>query len=831
VGGLLASRMIRHAFAARWVLAFTLLGLAGLPGPARAALPPNFADQLVTNIGSPTALAFTPDGRLLIGTQGGALRVYQNGALLGTAAITLSPICSNSERGLLGVTVHPQFASNNFIYVYYTASISGVGCRNRVSRFTLPPGNVISPGSELVLIDRIRSTAGNHNAGDVQFGKDGLLYVSVGDGGCDYEPGGGCSSQNDAARDRHVLLGKILRITADGAIPASNPFQGPGTARCHVNGETTAGNICQETFAWGLRNPFRMAFDPNASGTRFFVNDVGGGVWEEINLGQSGVDYGWVCREGAHTNFTGGACNPTPTGMTDPIFEYQHGWSIPGTTDPGNCGAITGGAFVPNGLWPGYDGSYLFSDYNCGWVVKLTGPPYIGADFATFLGNSSVVAMIFGPHGASQALYYTTYNNGGQVRRILYNVNGNNPPEAEASADRVGGAVPLTVTFSAAGSSDPDAGNTLTYFWNFGDGSPEASTTSLTIAHTYTGGGTYTASLRARDNHFAFSPPVTLQIHAGNTPPQPVMTVPGASDTFRVGQVVQLTGTATDTEDGPLAPSRLSWTVILHHNAHTHPFLGPLTGSPVAVTCPAPEDLAATDTSYLEVRLTATDLDNLSTTVTRNFQPLKVPITIQTSPAGLTIPVNGVNKTGPSTFTSWASYTLNVDAPNQGLGGTNYGWTSWSDGGARAHAITTPLTAATYTASFQALPQLSLRYYTLPPCRLVDTRNAAGPRGGPALSAGGTRHFDLDGVCGIPSTAKALAVNVTAIQPSAAGHLRLWEQGGLMPASSVINFRAGQNRANNGFVTLSATGAVSVFCGITGSGSTHLALDVVGYFQ
>ena len=113
----------------------------------------------------------------------------------------------------------------------------------------------------------------------------------------------------------------------------------------------------------------------------------------------------------------------------------------------------------------------------------------------------------------------------------------------------------------------------------------------------------------------------------------------------------------------------------------------------------------------------------------------------------------------------------------------------------------------------------------------MDTRNAVGPRGGPALSAGGTRHFDLDGVCGVPVTAKALAVNVTAIQPSATGHLRIWEQGGLMPASSAINFRAGQNRANNGIVTLSATGGVSVYCGIAGTGSTHMALDVVGYFE
>jgi PKD repeat protein len=483
---------------------------------------------------------------------------------------------------------------------------------------------------------------------------------------------------------------------------------------------------------------------------------------------------------------------------------------------------------VPNGLWPGYDGAYIFGDYVCGWIFRLSpGAPYAAADFHTSVG-SGVVAMTFGPYNSTQALYYTT---GAQVRRIFYSVGGNNPPQAVAGANPLGGPLPLAVTFSAAGSSDPDAGDTLTYFWSFGDGTPEVSTTSLTIAHTYTSAGVFTASLRARDNHFAFSTPDTVQIQAGNSPPVPVITVPASSDTFRVGQVVNLTGSATDPDDGALPASRLSWTVILHHNAHTHPFLGPVTGSPVALTCPAPEDLAATDASYLEVRLTATDLGNLSATVVRNFQPLKVPITIQTVPTGLVIPVNGLNQTGPTTFNSWANYVLNVDAPNQGLAGTNYTWTSWSDGGARAHAITTPLTTTTYTATFQALPQLVLHYHSLTPCRLVDTRGPAGPRGGPALSAGGTRHFDLDSVCGIPVTARALALNVTVTQASSAGHLRVWEQGSLMPPTSVINFKAGAARANNALVTLSATGTVSVFCGIGGTGTSHMILDVVGYWE
>ena len=96
-----------------------------------------------------------------------------------------------------------------------------------------------------------------------------------------------------------MLIGKILRITRTGGIPPTNPFQGAGTARCNVTGRTTAGNKCQETFAWGLRNPFRIAFDPNAAATRFFINDVGQDAWEEIDLARPAPTTAGTCREGA----------------------------------------------------------------------------------------------------------------------------------------------------------------------------------------------------------------------------------------------------------------------------------------------------------------------------------------------------------------------------------------------------------------------------------------------------------------------------------------------------------------------------------------------------
>jgi len=796
---------------------------------ATATVPAGFTDALVTTFTEPTALAFTPDGRLLIASQPGVLRVYQNGALLPTAALTFSAsqICHENERGLLGVTVDPEFATNRYIYVYYTARKFG-SCAlsttdpnapvNRVSRFVLPDGNIVDPATETILVDGMPSPSGNHNAGDVQFGKDGYLYITVGDG-----------AVLGTSRLQHVLAGKVLRVTRDGAIPPTNPFQGAGTARCSPAGSTTAGQRCQETFAWGLRNPFRLAFDPNAAGTIFRINDVGQNTWEEIDAGQSGVDYGWNCREGAHTFSTTGACNPTPAGMVDPIFEYAHGVQVPGTSSPTNCNAITGGAFVPNGIWPGFDDSYLFGDLVCGAIFELTGSgPYTASDFASSLGSGGVVAMVFGPFGRSQALYYTSYAGAGQVRRISFDAPGNQAPSAVAGASPLGGALPLNVTFSAAGSTDPDTGDTLTYFWTFGDGTPETSTTSLTIAHTYVSAGVFTASLRVRDNHFAFSMPATVTVQAGNRAPTPTITSPAAGSTFVVGQTITLTGSATDPEDGALPASALSWSVVRHHDTHTHPDFGPASGNNLPITAPPPEDFASTQNSYLEVFLTATDTGGLSATVSRNVLPVTVPLTFQTDPPGLQLSLNGLAITTPQTLVSWSAWSFEAEAQNQSSGGNTYLFSSWSDGGARVHTVTTPASPATYTASFTVGTGSLL--YTLTPCRLLDTRATDGPLGGPALSANVPRSFPVRGVCGIPETASAIVVNATITQPGAAGDLQLFAAGSAVPTTSVLSFGAGVTRAGASIVKLGDGGGVSALFRAS-SGTAHFILDVSGYFQ
>lgn len=514
----------------RWLVgAAVAVALAVPVAPARAAtLPPGFSDEPVAALGAPTAIAFTPDGRMLVTTQPGVLRVHTAaGGLVATAALNLgSKLCANSERGLLGVAVDPAFAANRFIYLYYTFNKFGNTCPtntsaapvNRVSRFVLADSNVVDPATETVLIDNIPSPAGNHNAGDVQFGKDGNLYVSVGDGGCDYAGDGGCGGSNDAARDQHVLLGKILRITPSGGIPADNPYTGAGTARCSATGATSAGMRCQETFAWGLRNPFRIAFDPTAAGTRFHINDVGQNAWEEIDLGSAGADYGWNVREGHCANGSTTNCGAPPAGMTNPIFDY-------GRAD--GCGSITGGAFVPAANWPStYTGTYLFGDYVCGRIFQLVPNGAGGFNRVTFadgLGASSAVHLAFGPHTTGTALYYTTYAGGGSVRRIVFE-RANRAPVADVTAWPTSGSPPLAVTLDGSASSDPDAGDALTYLWDFGDGTPAIETSAATTTHTYTAPGTYTATLRVRDDHASVSPPDPVRIDVGSVSPPAVMT-------------------------------------------------------------------------------------------------------------------------------------------------------------------------------------------------------------------------------------------------------------------------------------------------------------------
>jgi glucose/arabinose dehydrogenase/PKD repeat protein len=628
---------------------------------------------------------------MVITSQSG--RLYKRSGGGTTLVLNISgKICANFERGLLGVAVDPNFSSNSYIYLYYTYNKHG-SCAynsasspvNRVSRFTFRGTTV---ANETVLVDNIPSPGGNHNAGGLQFGNDGYLYIAVGDGGCQIGAPTNCGGSNANSRSKHRLLGKILRVDRNGNAPSSNPFYDTGGV-CRTTAITTSGQHCRETYAWGFRNPFRIASDPNSSSTRIFANDVGQNLWEEIDHVTAGNDYGWNHCEGFHANGSGAQC-----GFADrnPIFEYGHG----------NCNSISAGAFIPNGIWPStYDGRYFFSDYTCGtiWTLSQSGGSWTRSVFATGLG--AVTEMEFGPHNSAIALYYTNYGNG-QIRRISNNeASSNEDPVADIKASPTFGELPLTVSFDGRGSEDPD-GDSLTYKWDFGDGT---SSTRSRFDKTYTQKREYRVTLTVSDGRGG-SDTDSVTIDAGNTRPTAEITSPSSSMEYFVGQTITLTGVGTDAEDDPstIPPNRMTWQVLLHHDVHTHPLFGPTTGNNLTFQAPPPEDLMAATNSYLEIILTVRDSDGLGKIAKMNLFPNKVDVTVDSNVPGMLVWIEGQPFTTPATVVSWENNPLRIEAPDQvGQDGQPYVYRRWSDAGRRVHDYDTPADDSTVTAEFNVL--------------------------------------------------------------------------------------------------------------------------------
>ena len=337
----------------------------------QAVLPAGFTETAITGNGlsNTTAMALHPDGRIFVCQQTGELRVIKNGVVLPTPFVTLT-VDPSGERGLLGVAFDPNYATNRFVYVYYTATTPTI--HNRVSRFTANSANedVALAGSEVVLLDLENLTFTNHNGGAIHFGPDGKLYIATGE-----------NAVTSNAQSLANRLGKILRINSDGTIPADNPTSFPNIA-----GSPTGLN--RAIWAVGLRNPFTFNFQPGTG--RMHINDVGQGTWEEINVGAAGANFGWPNCEGA--------CNAA--GMTNPIYQFSSAVGAP-------C-AITGGAFYnpTTQMFPAqFIGKYFFADFCAGWIKTIDplSPPATGTAPDAFTSISLPVDIQVANDGS---LYY-----------------------------------------------------------------------------------------------------------------------------------------------------------------------------------------------------------------------------------------------------------------------------------------------------------------------------------------------------------------------------------------------------------------------------------------
>lgn len=733
-------------------LAVAWLGLGPIPialaddGKAHNYVPSGFTHTYVWEVLGPTDLEWMPNGDVLVAQKTGKLWVVsgvQNGdvgdpgSVTATEALDLSDVmCSNGERAIGSVVLHPNFGeTNRFIYVYYTYNKNGScaedankGPVNRLSRFVLRTNNKVDRSTERVLFDTPALFKDHHNSGDSFFGKDGNIWITVGDGGFDKAFPNPRDPDTFIPNDNGYLLGKIVRLTDDGGIPKDNPFNTKGNVRCHKTGKVPESSPlstkCMEVFASGLRNPFRFAEDPNfpGPGVRFFINDVGAATWEEISEGGTdypGVDYGWPIYEGPclHKESTG--CFPRPKGVKDPEHWDRHG--------PFG-GAVTGGAFVPDEAgWPSdYDGTYMYSDYVFGQIYNLESggngcrscdPPtsdYIKTEFTTPEFRDKVVSMRFGPFGgdgAPQALYYVTRGYGEQdidgIFRIAYAGDANRDPVVVVETDKTSGPAPLTVTFDATGSFDPD-GDKLYYRWDF-DGDGDRDSKKVVKTYTYNKEGTYYAKLTVRDPSDAKSV-FRVRIDVGKNPPIPVITSPPEGTEFAVGELFTLSGRATDSDGNKLRESALEWEVRQHHAEHFHPFLDITPGNDIPLqAAPSPEDFFASTNSYLEVRLTATDSDGLRTTVSRDIMPKIVELEFDTSPPGLKILLDGEEVSTPLTVVSWEDHPLQVEAPSPQNG---LKFSKWSTGKKRAHIFDVPTRSpdSSIVASFEGFSG-SLRFF------------------------------------------------------------------------------------------------------------------------
>lgn len=325
-----------------------------LIAPARTAAQyaaQNIFPSLVLD--APVGVYHAGDGsnRLFVVGQAGAIRVFPNVPGQTTAATFLDltdTVTYGGERGLLGLAFHPQYTSNRYFYVNYTADFP---LRTVVSRFEASASNPDSAdrSSEIILFT-VNQPYTNHNGGQLAFGPDGYLYIALGDGGSMGDP-------QNRAQNTSVLLGKILRINVDSAaggnqyaIPPSNPFAGS------LTGEK------EEIFAYGLRNPWRFSFDP-LHGT-LWAADVGQIAWEEIDTIRNGANLGWNLLEGTHCY---SSCDSAGTDL--PVHEYEH--------VGGRC-SITGGFVYRGAAIPSIAGAYIYADYCTGEVWAFDRQPAAG---------------------------------------------------------------------------------------------------------------------------------------------------------------------------------------------------------------------------------------------------------------------------------------------------------------------------------------------------------------------------------------------------------------------------------------------------------------------
>ncbi len=330
----------------RMKILFVMLATCVIVSTVKAQFTLQNAFPNITSLSSPVFLTHSGDGtnRIFVVEQEGRIKVFPNSQTSATAKTFLDitdRVSNGGEMGLLGLAFHPNYDSNGYFYVNYTANPPR---RTIIARFQVTSNPDSADKNTEVQLLTFSQPYSNHNGGWIGFGpNDGFLYIATGDGGSGGDP------QNYAQRI-NTLLGKILCIDVDSDslydIPPTNPFI-----------DSTNVQVRKEIYAWGLRNPWRSSFD--AITNRLWVGDVGQGAWEEVDIVENGKNYGWRCYEGNHNYNTSGCNYPE---YIYPVWEYDHGQGY----------SITGGYVYRGSNVPELLEKYIYADYGSRRIWALT---------------------------------------------------------------------------------------------------------------------------------------------------------------------------------------------------------------------------------------------------------------------------------------------------------------------------------------------------------------------------------------------------------------------------------------------------------------------------
>ncbi|RCG26505.1 PKD domain-containing protein [Sphaerisporangium album] len=629
-------------------------------------------------LGEAMSLAVLPNRSVLHTARDGTIRVTD--AAGNTKVAGKLSVYTHDEEGLQGIAADPNFASNRYIYVYYSPPLSTPGGdapttgtqaqfdqwkgELYLSRFTLNADETVNLGSEKIVL-RVPNDRGQccHVGGDIDFDAAGNLYLTTGDDTNPFESSGYSpldertdrNPQFDAQRssgNTNDLRGKVLRIKpqADGTytIPSGNLFA-PGTAKTRP-----------EIYAMGFRNPFRMSVDkatgivylgdygPDAGGTD---PNRGPGGQVEFNRITSAGNYGWPYCTGTNTtnetyneytfpsgpsqakyNCAGGPTNNSfrNTGLTT-LPAARPAWIRYGG-DAGSPPDFGGGSESPMG-GPVYrynaslnsavkfpqslDGRYFAGEYGRRWIKAIqVNADGTPGDIGAFPWTGTQVMDM--AFGPDGALYVLDYGTGSN-NQALYRIEyiGAANRNPIAKAAADKTSGPAPLTVNFSSAGSSDPeGGALTYSWNFGDGT---TSTAANPTKTYTTNGTYTPTLTVRDPQ-GLTGTASLVVSVGNTAPTVNLTTPGDGQLFSYGDTVPFTVTGSDPEDGALDCTKVTVTYFLGHDSHRHQITSK-TGCSGSITIPTDGEHDAAANIYGVFEASYTDKGGLTSTSTRTLQP------------------------------------------------------------------------------------------------------------------------------------------------------------------------------------------------------------------